>query len=818
MKTHRRVLLLAASILPFMSATPVIAQETTDTAVRDGAAIQDIVVTARRREESLQDVPVAITALGSDEIRQRNIQTASDLQRIVPSLTIATAINRTSESFSLRGLGSSQGASVASTVVNSVQTYFNEVPGQSGVGSYYDMQNVQVLKGPQGTLFGRNTTGGAVLFETRRPTYELDGYLQIQGGSHDLYGIEGALNIPIVPDVLAVRVAGTAYHRDGFTKNYAQAIDTATNTFTSLGTQKLDDRKYWSGRISVLFEPVPEFRNTTIYNYFETNRNGDGAVLRAFNRDAVFAADLRGVLPQSAIDAFGLNNPLPLTLAGGPSTAGLSSDFTNTILAAKAAGRFSFFSDATLEAVLAQQQACGIRCTFTGFLQNYHARTQIFANLTDWDVSDGITLRNIFGYNRQDTRYAFDYDGTPLTFLGVANTKADGRVLSQENISNEFQIQGRTSGLNYVLGAFAEWNSPAGFSQTRSATIGGVNLVRPRARGHTYALFAQATVNLDSFVEGLKFTAGGRYTWDKRSGTAQQFNAVSGLCSQGGAPGNGTPFDDATCRVDRSAKFKQPTWTLSFDYQASDNVLIYLASRRGYKPGGFNFAVPSAEYLTYGPEKVTDLEFGTKADWYLGGDAELRTNISLYRSWYNDIIQSFGTAINGQALTVLINGGSADIKGAELEATLVPTPGLSISGFYSYTDAKLKDSSTVFGYVPKHKFNISMRYELPVAESLGKIIPSLSYSHQSGMWGSPLPLEPYNRLPGFGTLDLRLDWNGIAGSSFDASIFATNVTNKNYVQGRLTTFSSLGLVADTWGEPRMIGAQLRYRFGTSANR
>lgn len=818
MQSHRAMLLASAAIT-LLGISPAAAQETASGASTGAPIIEDIVVTARRKEEILQDVPLAVTAIAGDAVRERNIQTAADLQAVVPSLTVATSINRTSESFSLRGLGASQGNQVASTTVASVQVYINEVPGTSGVGSYYDLQNVQVLKGPQGTLFGRNTTGGAILFETKRPSYDLDGYVQVQTGNYDLASVEGAINIPVVRDVLAVRVAGAVYHRDGFTRNFASTIN-PDNSFTRIGEQKLDDRDYESGRISILFEPVAGLRNTTIYSYFHTDRNGDVGVLRTFNRDAVFAADLRAGLPAVVVDAIGLPGPIPLTLAGGPPTSGLATDFAGTVAAVRASGRFSFFSDAALQAIQAQQDACGIRCSFSGFLHSYEATTHIVSNITDWDISDGLTIRNIFGYNRQELRQAFDYEGTPLNMLGITNTSSDGKNLSQDNYSDELQLQGRSfnGALDWVIGGFAEYNNPGGFSETRSLTIGGLNLQRPMARGRTLAVFAQGTLDLSGVgLDGLKFTAGGRYTWDKRSGTAQQFNPITGNCSQGGAPGNGQPFDDATCRVDRSARFKEPTWTLSLDYKVKDGVLLYLASRRGYKPGGFNVQVPTTEYLTYDPETLTDVEFGMKSDWRVG-DMLIRANLALFKSWYDDIIQQTGVTVNGQATSVLINGGKAIIKGLEFEGTIVPFDGLDISGFYSFTDAGYKDEPLVFTYSPRHKYNLSARYKLPVSDGIGEIAFSATYSHQSSFYGFNVPAEPFARLPGYGTLNLRLDWNGIGGTSIDASAFVTNVTKERYVQGRLTTFTSLGVVADTWGEPRMAGVQLRYRFGASADR
>jgi len=194
-------------------------------ATADGAttSLSEIIVTAQRREERNQDVPIAITAFSPERLQQQNVRTGQDLNGLVPSLSISSQgqSSRKVEGFILRGQGPTyQGAS-------SVVTYLSEVPlpqgfttsQQGGPGNFVDLENVQVLAGPQGTLFGRNTTGGAVLLVPRKPTNGFEGYLKASYGNRDYFGVEGALNVPVVADRLLIRASGTFQDRDGYTRD-----------------------------------------------------------------------------------------------------------------------------------------------------------------------------------------------------------------------------------------------------------------------------------------------------------------------------------------------------------------------------------------------------------------------------------------------------------------------------------------------------------------------------------------------------------------------------------------------------------------------
>ena len=187
-----------------------------DAAAADDGALNDIVVTARRTEERAQRVPVAITAFTQDTLREHSISNGTDLQNFTPSLSVLGHVSRNNETYAIRGMGGTGGAGTGSGP--GVVAYFAEVPTTaSGPGVFFDLNSLQVLKGPQGTLFGRNTTGGAVLLEPVRPrTDRVEGYAALTLGNLERRSGEAAINVPIVSDVLAVRIAGRFDRRDGY--------------------------------------------------------------------------------------------------------------------------------------------------------------------------------------------------------------------------------------------------------------------------------------------------------------------------------------------------------------------------------------------------------------------------------------------------------------------------------------------------------------------------------------------------------------------------------------------------------------------------
>jgi len=252
------------------------AEPTPAPAIAASAGLEEVVVTARRREERLQSVPIAVTAFDPAQLNGRNITSTQDLGLFVPSFVMNNNAGF-APGFVLRGQGSTLGAGPG------VVAYFAEVPfasgqnatgsfqGGTGAGVFYDLDNVQVLKGPQGTLFGRNTTGGAVLFTPQKPKDDYEGYGLLTIGDYNWHETEAALNVPLVADRLLLRVAGDVSMRDGYTRDVGPYFP----------GQDYDNRDYWAFRASLTARPSDDFENTLIASSLYVHQTGTGGSIIA---------------------------------------------------------------------------------------------------------------------------------------------------------------------------------------------------------------------------------------------------------------------------------------------------------------------------------------------------------------------------------------------------------------------------------------------------------------------------------------------------------------------------------------------------------
>lgn len=349
--------------------------------------IETVVVTARRREEDLQRVPVAITAFSQAALDQQRIQNATDLQYLVPSLSVTGVFNRNQEFFTLRGQGET-GTNVSSAPGGgpAVVTYFAEVPLASGGGArlFYDLSSLQVLKGPQGTLFGRNTTGGAVLVEPKRPTNDFGGYADVTFGDYGDLEQSGAINVPIVDDELAVRFAFQRIQQDGYT----------TDVGPFFPGRKYDDENSFSGRLGVEWTPNDWLQNYLVAYYERSADHGPGQ-------------SVLGVNPASAAAGF---DPLLLT-------------------------------------DLANQQARGPRYTSLSTFQYDLLKDERVQDTLTVRLADNIHVKNIVSYTQSFSRDASDRDGTPEQLLDAIGSAPYRWHSDVQDFTEELQVQERHSAM-----------------------------------------------------------------------------------------------------------------------------------------------------------------------------------------------------------------------------------------------------------------------------------------------------------------------------------------------------------------------------------
>jgi len=505
-------------------------------AIRETQGLQEIIVTAQRRQERNQDVPIAITAFSTESIRQRNITQSQDLQASVPSLIVGAngQASRDSQTFTLRGQGATFQASPG------VVVYMNEVPlpapitlsQQGGPGNYVDLENLQVLAGPQGTLFGRNTTGGAILLVPHKPTDKLEGWVQGKFGNYSTKEVEAVLNLPVVSDKLLIRAVGAYHDRDGYTKDVVHDRD-------------LDNTHWYSGRLGITFRPSDMFENYTMIYGAYSKFHGTGQIHKGFN-----IPGLKGV-------GFCVDPPLA---PPGPSGIAVSCDY--------------------YRGFTAQADALGLRKVAPGVLQSQKTKTWGVTNTSTLTFNDELTARNIVSYQRFKSNYYYDGDGTLLQQYDASLPTNPLPRDYLEEFTEELQLQGAylDKHLTFTLGGFYYDQKPAGkqgvsaivycpalFTGFCAPSNASINV-----RNKSKALYAQATLDFGVFtpaLESLRLTGGYRYTWDTIKGSAFSYTPAgapgSFLCSNSGAIVTGDP--EAGCTFGATLHSKAPNWLIGLD-------------------------------------------------------------------------------------------------------------------------------------------------------------------------------------------------------------------------------------------------------------
>ncbi|GFE79641.1 TonB-dependent receptor [Steroidobacter agaridevorans] len=856
---HKRPLVIGAALAaglgvsaPALSQTPPVNAAGGDAAIDE---LNEIIVTARRTEERLQDVPISITVFNQEQLANRNVTNAVDLANYTPSLSANSNFGIENTSFAIRGFVQELGTQP------SVGTYFADVvaargPTQGtqagdgvGPGSFFDLQNVQVLKGPQGTLFGRNTTGGAVLLVPQKPTGDFEGYLEGSYGNFDMYRLQAALNVPF-GEGARFRLAADHQGREGY-----------LNNISGIGPKDYNDVNYSAVRASLVLDLTPNLENYTIASWSKSDTNGSVEKLIACNPTGFNPPD-----PQ-----LGLRNFVGILSCGQ----------------------------------LADEQARG-----TDFHDVQAAVTDPISlieqwqliNTTTWHVSDTVTLKNIASYaeftneqraqlfatNWQTSTLPMPYPmvffrGVPAVFTGVFAIPGHNTA-DQSTYTEELQLQGSSEDgkLRYQLGGYLEWSDPLSTvgnqsSQLASCTdlatldctdpigsvfsvalsqqlgfpvpvnVGAVNYTAGRTAYRSRGVYAQSSYDL---AERFTLTGGLRYTWDEQTNSAQRITYSFPVLPPfiGGPSQRCTdPSSAPSCGQFLKQESDKPTWLLGLDYKPGDDVLVYGKYARGYRAGGV-FTNAPIDHRTFDPEKVDNFELGLKTSFRSAVRGVF--NIAAFYNDFTDQQLQFGfdarvDPVTGATApvsptTAVINAGKSRIYGAEVEVSITPIEGLTFDANYTYLNAEIRsidqvttldpnyqvqtsqiESGAPLALSPKNKYALSANYTWRLPETVGLITFGATFVHTDEQLTSYSYQDPailalfgknYGVIDSRDLLNLNVTWEGIAGSPVDLSAFATNVTDEEYFQyvpGLPTSGSDYAAL----GEPRMYGFRLRYRFG-----
>jgi iron complex outermembrane receptor protein len=763
--------------------------------------IGDIVVTARRVNESQQKIPVAISTITGESLRERQITNVQALTAATPGFTANQSIQSGSPVYSIRGQHGDP--NVLISVDPAVQVYFADLNQSRSIGTeggFFDIASVQVLKGPQGTLFGRNSTGGAILITPQAPVFKTVGYAEATAGDYDLRGLEGVLNVPF-GDKVALRASGKLSRRDGYIKNL-------------MNSKKGGNEDFDSGRLSLLIEASPSLKSTFIATYYRSDR--EGTTLKPYQIYPLFF--------QTSFGPFGLDAPL---------IAGLQAD----IDAQKALGPYKLNSS-----------------------RRAYSRDKVWSvhNVTEYKVSDAVTLKNIMGYRETKQDQLSDFFGSSLGMWFGDEVSSRSRVFSEE-----FQVQAKVDRLSLIAGAYYYHEKArlaadvTGFEPILTLVpIPALNFAFPasnvlidRFTTESISGFAHVDYDMSSVAEGLSLSGGIRVTNDKKK-------AVYSLFDDTGTPSGilgykcnleGTVFtfpDYPACRTPASISSTEPTWDVSLSYQVARQLLVYLAHRRGYKSGGLEALPVAIGQETFQPEFVDDFEFGFKSDFRVG-TVPVRLNAAVYLQKYKDIQRLvLVPQPNGSSANRTINAAAADVYGGEIELTARLTPRLTLTGGYSYNDQKytnftdrqfnpstgqfvtLDVSDSSFSYVPKHQWNVAATYEQPLGDRVGTLVLSGTVYGQSSMATNDLDTANCGpnglylnclghgvRVPAYTLANIKVDWRDVAGRPIDLSLFVTNVTDEVYKSTIVNLAGGLGISSVAYGPPRMFGGSVRFRFG-----
>lgn len=636
--TAIRGILMAGGCLALMGVPhPVRAQEGQGA---NQVGLGEIVVTAQRREQSIQRVAIAITALSGDDLAKTGVTTASDIARQVPALEFDSGSGGGLNAFvTIRGV-SQVDYSEHQEAPNAV--YLDEVyvPTPSMVAfPVYDMARAEALRGPQGTLFGRNSTGGLLQFVTKDPSKDWNGYFNTEYSSFSTGRIEGAVGGPI-SDGVAFRLAGFGQIGDGWFKNNAPGGKDSfeSNSFGIRGKLAFDLGSDWKAILTGSFNKSPKHREG-IYKAYPVYPDANG-----ITQFVPANVDIYGTGPGN--DPFGYRDP---------SSDGTEGSFNNV-----------------------------------GFLkkQTYYTTLKLQGSV------GGATLSSISNYTKSKIDYFEDSDGTPNNIFNFGS----GGYTRQ--FSQELRLSGDAGSLNWTVGAyFLDLKGSYYTDFILVDAFDAINTYQQRTR--SYAAFGQIEYEI---LPSLKMTLGGRYTHDRKVFNSQVALGPLDPNYTGTSADVYWDFNAASAAAwGSSNKQSRGDWTGKFQlsYEPNNNLLLYAGVSRGIRGGGFNATADGT--LGLQPDLVTvdysAVPFGNETVVAYEGGAKLRlfdgkANVRASTFYYD---YKGYQAFNFNGLISTVSNNDAYYTGGEIEIFANPMEGLNISLGAAYLDAKVKDIVTPLG-------------------------------------------------------------------------------------------------------------------------
>jgi len=843
---------LALTLGLALAASPALAQDDQagdQATTNEDGRTPEIVVTAQFREQSLQDTPLAITAVNSEMLESRSQTDISQVANQAPSVT-------------LKPQGAAFGPALGANIRGVGQFDFNPAL-EPGVGFYVDdiyyatltgsildlldLDRVEILRGPQGTLAGRNSIGGAVKLYSQRPEGSNTGSITGTYGSRDRMDLRASADFNLAPGI-DVRIAGVSKNQDGYvdrldfgclfpaggsatfipayptTANPTQApqlvnpaggVPPRTSDSNCLLARE-GEISYIAGRAQVRLRPTDTLDINLIADYTDDDRVTAGTVLLLRSYPDGTIASPRFPLP--LIPAPGTTPPQNYANATPPTRDINPFAAPNTLLA---------FDNRFL---------CGPYCNYATFDNpadgafrassadgRVHFKGWGVSGQIDWEISDDIQLTSITAYRSYRSVFSNDNDVSPLAHsLGYG-------PLTFDFFSQELRLNGNIGDtLEYTLGGYYS-DQEAFYSTFQDLRYAGLEFQGgDPVLADSKAVFAHVAWNP---IEPLTLTGGIRYTEESKSytyGRFRPYNDPTSTTANSVLPLNGfTGLYDGD-RVDFRA---------NVSYEFTDDLMAYAQFSTGFKGGGVNprpFFVQQA--VPFNPETLDSYELGAKTDLI---DGRMRVNVAAFFSQYKDMQLTLAncTAIAGTGFGIPcampVNAGDADVKGIEIETTINPIDGLSIDGSFSYIDFEYKrfgsytsGTTTVFvggptninapqfgdypTFTPELKWSFGAQYEIDLG-SAGSLTPRFDAAHQSEVFTNATN-RPTNRIAPYTLANARLTWRNDEGD-LAVSLEVTNLFDEYYF---LTIFdqttAGVGYTTGQPGRPREWAVSVKKEF------
>lgn len=730
------------------------------------AQLEEVVVTAQKREERLQETPISMTVFTAANIDRPELDDLTDIGRFTPNVIFDQGTGNTGSSnnsqFFIRGVGQ---VDFLFSSDPGVGIYVDDVYLPRVTGSILDlidMERIEILRGPQGTLYGKNTIGGAISIVSTGPDGEFGGNATFTTGSRNRFDAKGSVNFPMIEDKLSGRFSFSTRNQDGYVKRIDGVEQGDVNSDAIRGQLRWTPGNDWE-----------------IYLRGDYTRG----------REEAIANELLAVDAASAL-LLQLWNPLVAPTYG----AGVAYD----------------------ERYLSPERES-------------QATGPSFSDIDDWGVSlniskqmaDNLMFKSITAYRDTEAEFGMDLDHSPLTYMESNNDNA------HDQFSQEIQLSGTSfdDRLDWVAGGFYMTESASdaydlilggglfdaleAFPPGIIPGLGGAGnpihvaldfelTIFDEIEIDSYAMYAQGSYDVS---DKLSLTAGGRYTDEKKEFTTMLVRNASGI----------TTVPETTV----SDSWDAFTPRADIKYQWTPELMTYVSASRGFKSGGFNGRAQSiVEIDSFDPEYVWAYEIGLKSEWF---DRKFIANFSAFHNEYSDIQLTSVRDVQGLIVVVVENAGDADMDGFELEFAAQPTEGLLLRGGVGYLDAKytsLNPGATVtldtkMVKTPKWTGNLIVEYEWSLGGS-GSLNIGGNLSYRSSHFNEPTNL-PMLEQDAYTLLGANVTFLS-ASERWSLILFGTNLSDERYMTNGLGSLGSFGTVDATFGRPREWGLSFKTWF------